>query len=268
MSKIIQGLGEEYYNRTATPRDLSGPVSKSLLWDFNQSPYRWYNKSREKESTPAMRTGVLYHTACLEPHKLETEYIVSPYSDFRTKEAREWRDSMTGIQVITADEYIRAESAGYAFRKNPAIEHLPDYQTEVAVFAEVFGTPCKCMIDLVPSEGSSLIDLKTTQSIESLDQLTSLVINRGYHWQASLYCDLWEIATGEKRNEFIIVFMAVDRPFEMATVLLDEDFIKLGREGYMQALAKWNQCVQNKHFPPAIDGLQTLSPPKWAIKNK
>jgi hypothetical protein len=54
----------------------------------------------------------------------------------------------------------------------------------------------------------------------------------------------------------------------MATVLLDEDFIKLGREGYMQALAKWNQCVQTKTFPPAIDGLQTISPPKWAIKQK
>ena len=268
MSKIIHGLGEEYYSRTATPRDLSGPVSKSLLWDFNASPYRWYNKSRDKESTAAMRTGTLYHTACLEPHKLEEQYIISPYSDFRTKEAREWRDSMTGMQVITADEYIRAESAGYAFRKNPAIEHLPDYQTEVAVLAEVFGTPCKCMIDLVPSEGLSLMDLKTTQSIESLDQLTSLIINRGYHWQSAMYLDLWNLASGENRNEFIIVFMAVDRPFEMATVLLDEDFIKLGREGYMQALAKWNQCVQTKHFPPAIDGLQTLSPPKWAIKNK
>jgi len=69
--KIIQNLGEEYYNKTATPRDLSGPVSKSLLWDFNQSPYRWYNKSKDRESTPAMRTGTLYHTACLEPHKLE-----------------------------------------------------------------------------------------------------------------------------------------------------------------------------------------------------
>jgi len=98
--------------------------------------------------------------------------------------------------------------------------------------------------------------------------LTSLVINRGYHWQAALYIDLWNLASGENRNEFIIVFMAVDRPFEMATVLLDEDFIKLGREGYMQALAKWNQCVQTKHFPPAIDGLQTISPPKWAIKQK
>jgi hypothetical protein len=95
-----------------------------------------------------------------------------------------------------------------------------------------------------------------------------MVINRGYHWQAAMYLDLWNLASGDNRNEFIIVFMAVDRPFEMATVLLDEDFIRLGREGYMQALAKWNQCVQTKTFPPAIDGLQTISPPKWALKQK
>jgi hypothetical protein len=83
-----------------------------------------------------------------------------------------------------------------------------------------------------------------------------------------LYCDLWHIASGEDRKEFMFVFMEVDRPFEMATVLLDEDFIKLGRQGYMQALAKWNQCVQTKTFPPAIDGIQTISPPKWATKTK
>jgi len=266
--KIIQNLGEEYYKKTATPKDLSGPVSKSLLWDFNRSPYKWFNGRKEKESTPAMRTGTLYHTACLEPHKLEMEYIVSPYNDFRTKEAREWRDSMTNLKVITADEYIRAESAGYAFRKNPAIEHLPDYRTEVAVFAEVFGTPCKCLVDLVPDSNVSLIDLKTTQSIESVEQLTSLIVNRGYHWQAALYLDLWNMASGEDRKEFMFVFMEVDRPYEMANILLDEDFIKLGRQGYMQALAKWNQCVQAKHFPPAIDGIQTISPPKWATKTK
>lgn len=266
--KIIQNLGEEYYKKTATPKDLSGPVSKSLLWDFNRSPYKWFNGRKEKESTPAMRTGTLFHTACLEPHKLELEYIVSPYSDFRTKEAREWRDSMTNLQVVTADEYIKAESAGYAFRKNPAIEHLPDYRTEVAVFAEVFGTPCKCMIDLVPDSTLSLIDLKTTQSIESVEQLTSLIINRGYHWQAALYLDLWNMASGDNRTEFMFVFMETDRPFEMANILLDEDFIQLGREGYMNALAKWNQCVQTNTFPPAIDGIQTISPPKWATKQK
>ena len=176
---------------------------------------------------------------------------------------------MSGMQVVTADEYIRAESAGYAFRKNPAIEHLPDYRTEVAVFAEVFGTSCKCMIDIVPTGLDCLIDLKTTkQSIDSLDNLQRVIVNSGYHWQAALYCDLWHIASGEDRKEFMFVFMEVDRPFEMATVLLDEDFIKLGREGYMQALAKWNQCVQTKHFPPAIDGIQTISPPKWATKTK
>lgn len=266
--KIVEGMGRDYYAQTASPTNLQGPVSKSLLWDFSRSPFKWFHGRKEKESTPAMRTGVLYHTACLEPHKLETEYIVSPYSDFRTKEAREWRDSMTGVQIVTFDEFLKAESAGYVFRTNPAIDHLPGYRTELAVFADVFGTPCKCLIDLVPDSGVSLIDLKTTQSIESVEQLTSLIINRGYHWQAALYLDLWNMASGEDRTEFMFVFMETERPHEMANILLDDEFIKLGREGYMNSLAKWNQCVQTKSFPPAIDGIQTISPPKWATKTK
>ena len=79
---------QDYYSRTATrlnPR--GGPVSKSLLFDFYRSPYKWLH-GRNKETSKAMELGTLIHYAVLEPEKpLETLVAVSPYVDYRTKEA-------------------------------------------------------------------------------------------------------------------------------------------------------------------------------------
>jgi hypothetical protein len=52
-AQIEHNLGKAYYLRTANPRNLTAPVSKSLLWDFNESPYKWRHSSG-KEVTKAM----------------------------------------------------------------------------------------------------------------------------------------------------------------------------------------------------------------------
>jgi len=269
VNRIVQNMGEAYYKDTASPTNLSGPVSKSMLWDFCKSPNKWMGNQKDKSVTPAMQLGTLFHTACLEPDKLEEQYVISPYSDYRTKEARDWRDSLDGVTCVAADELARATAAGHQFRNNPAVSFLPEYNTEVAVFTELLPKiPCKGMIDLVPESGHSLIDLKTTANIESLDQLSKIILDRGYHWQGAMYLDLWSAATGDIRDEFTIIFMETIYPFEMATVTLDLAFIQLGRTGYMNALSKWNQCVKSNTFPPAVDGNQTISPPKWAFNKQ
>jgi len=52
----------------------------------------------------------------------------------------------------------------------------------------------------------------------------------------------------------------------VAIVKLTDDFIDQGRAGYMNAIAKYQQCVADNKFPKAVEGMQELSFPKWAIK--
>jgi hypothetical protein len=52
----------------------------------------------------------------------------------------------------------------------------------------------------------------------------------------------------------------------VAIVNLSGDFIEQGRIGYMNAIAKYQKCVSEKMFPKAVEGIQELSYPKWAIK--
>ena len=262
---------QDYYSRTATrlnPR--GGPVSKSLLFDFHKSPYKWLH-GRNKESSKAMELGTLIHYAVLEPEKpLESLVAVSPYVDYRTKEAREWRDLQreAGKIVVTEEDEIISRYAAEAFHEDYA-QHFGSYknmQTEVAVFGKIGETEVKGMIDIVPTGLDCLIDLKTTASIDSLDNLQRNIVNRGMHWQAALYLDLWNAASGEKRTRFVFCFMETDYPHETAWVELSENLIDIGRAGYMNAIAKWQTCVATDTWPKAVEGIAIIETPKWTTQ--
>ena len=259
---------QDYYKRAATRQDpKGGPVSKSLLWDFHKSPYKWKH-GREKEVSKAMETGTLIHAVILEPEKpLDALVAVSPYTDFRTKEAREWRDTQRaeGKIIATDSEVDAAESCAEVFREEYAqqFQVCSKTQTEVAVFGKIGATEVKGMIDLVPDGLDCLLDLKTTAAIESLESLQRTIVNRGYHWQAALYLDLWNAASGENRTRFVFCFIETEHPFETAWVELSENLIDIGRAGYMNAIAKWQQCVATDTWPKAVEGIAMIETPKY-----
>jgi hypothetical protein len=263
--KIEQGLGKSYYERTATPSSPSaGPVSKSLLWDFNKSTFKWRH-SKPKESTKAMELGTLIHAATLEPETFDDLVIVSPYPDFRTKEAREWKIEQAELgKIITSeDEIEKIKATASVVLDDYHSQFSAKYQTEVAVFGKIGSTEIKGLIDLVPDGLDCLIDLKTISSIDSLEAIQRTIVSRGYHWQAALYLDLWNAASGEKRTRFVFCFVEVESPHETAWVELSENLLDIGRAGYMNAVAKWQTCIASDHWPKQIERITMIETPKY-----
>ena len=263
--KIEQGLGKTYYERTATPLDPKvGPVSKSLLWDFNKSPFKWRH-GKPRETSKAMDLGTLIHAATLEPETLENIIAISPYADFRTKEAREWKaDQAESGKILTSrDEIDKALSIAETVTDEYHLQFDARYKTEVAVFGKTGATEIKGLIDIVPDGLDCLMDLKTTGEIGSLESLQRIIVNRGYHWQAALYLDLWNAASGEKRTRFVFCFVETESPHETAWVELSENLLELGRTGYMNAVAKWQTCVATDHWPKQIEGIALIEAPKY-----
>ena len=264
-AQIEHNLGKAYYLRTATPRNLTAPVSKSLLWDFNESPYKWRHSSG-KEVTKAMDLGTLIHSAILEPETALTDIAaVSPFPDFRTKAAQEWRDDQREMgRMIATDADIRtASGCEQVFSEDYAQRFGVGYKSEVAVFAEIGATQIKGMIDLVPDSLDLLVDLKTTARIGSLREIANTIITRGYHWQAALYLDLWNAASGENRNRFVFCFIEVTEPYETAWVEVSRELIEAGRAGYMNALAKWQSCIAIDVWPRQHEGITLIEKPAY-----
>lgn len=263
--KIEQGLGKAYYEKAATPSNpKAGPASKSSLWDFNKSPFKWRH-GKPREASKAMDLGTLIHAAALEPEKFDDLVIVSPYPDFRTKEAREWKVDQIelGKIITTEDEIEKIKDIATAVIDDYRLNFQAPYKTEMAVFGKIGETEIKGLIDLVPDGLDCLVDLKTTSSFDSLDSIQRTIVNRGYHWQAALYLDLWNAASGEKRTRFVFCFVEVDSPHETAWVELSENLLELGRAGYMNAVARWQKCVATNHWPKQIEGIAMIETPKY-----
>ena len=262
---IEHNMGRSYYMRSANPRNLTAPVSKSLLWDFNESPYKWRH-STGREVTKAMDLGTLIHSAILEPDTTITDIAaVSPFSDFRTKAAQEWKADQRemGKMIVTEEDIRTASGCEQVFSEDYAQRFGVGYKSEVAVFAEIGATQIKGMIDLVPDNLDLLVDLKTTAQIGSLFDIQRTIISRGYHWQAALYLDLWNAASGEKRTRFVICFIEVSEPYETAWVEISPELIEAGRAGYMNALAKWQSCVAVDVWPRQHEGITLIEKPAY-----
>ena len=186
MKAVVKyNLGREYYKDGATPQNLEGYVSKSMLFDFVKSPYKWLH-GKKRESTPAMDFGRLVHAIALTPEDLG-EFVKSPFDNFRTKEAQNWKAEVveSGMTIVSDEDFDKAYEMAEKFFTGLV---LP-YATEVAIYSKIGDVKLKGMIDLVPVHLNCLIDLKTTASIDGIDGLTRTIISRGYHWQAALYLD-------------------------------------------------------------------------------
>jgi hypothetical protein len=263
--KIEQNLGKKYYEITATRSNpKAGPVSKSLLWDFNPSPFKWRHGT-EKVASKAMDLGTLIHAATLEPETFEWLVAISPYADFRTNQAREWKAAQTAAgKIVTGeDEIEKVLAIAEAVISEYDTKFVAKCKTEVAVFGKIGGTEVKGLIDIVPDDLDCLIDLKTTGEIGSIESLQRVIVNRGYHWQAALYLDLWNAATGENRTRFVFCFVEVDAPHETAWVEISENLLELGRSGYMNAVAKWQKCIAMNHWPKQIEGIAMIEKPAY-----
>lgn len=264
-AKIIKNLGLDYYLGGATPRDLAGEVSKSMLWAFNQSPFKWKYGPTFKP-TKAMEWGTLVHSMLLTEDETDKLFAVSPYDDFRKTEAREWKEQQIadGKSVITQKDIDRAANCVSVIEEDQTFFSLGKKDYEVAVYNQIGDTKVRGMIDIVPESGPQLVDLKTTSSIESVSQLQGNIIRRGYHWQAALYLDLWNAASGENRDQFWFLFVEDTEPFETAWISLSDSLIEAGRVGYMNAILRWQKCVATKNWPKAIDGVIEVDLPAWA----
>jgi hypothetical protein len=266
MIGLVPNLGNEYYALTATPENLNAPVSKSLLWQFNKSPYKWRSGIGVKQ-TENMIFGSLVHALCFTPTKVDEQFTLSKYDDFRTKEAREWKAEMQskGIEVVKELDWHRAEDIKDAVMESEYVFSLGACDYEVAAFGKIGETLIKGMLDILPHSGNTIVDLKVTSSIGDEGDMKRLITSFGYHWQAALYLDLYNGLSGkEPRTHFEFLFIEDSYPHEMAVIRLSDEFIQKGREGYMNAVAKWQNAVFSKKFSPKHQGVVELDPPAWA----
>ena len=266
--RLEHDLGRKYYEGGATPSNLGGYVSKSMLFEFAQSPWTWKH-SKAKETTAAMALGSLVHCIALTPKNVMGDYAISEFDSYRTKAAQEWRDDTLakGITPITNEQYEQALMIADSVMSDDELQPylVAGYETEIAMYSESDEINVRGMVDIAPKSSDCLIDLKTINSITSEANLINVILNKGYHWQAAMYLDLWNAITGENRYRFILPFVESSAPHETAIVDISE-FIELGRDGYTKAISLWKKCVSEDTWTKTIPANTKLKLPHWITK--
>jgi len=168
-------------------------ISKSGLDLINKSPahYKWAQEN-PSEPTAAMRIGTLTHLATLEPDRFNSECIVMPTLDRRTKDGKlrweEFQANHPDQELLTSDEHTRITAIRDAVRAHSMARKLLDRiaQVEVSTFwkDEGTGVDCRCRPDGILDNGM-LIDLKTTA--DAGRGFERSVRQYRYHVQAAFY---------------------------------------------------------------------------------
>jgi hypothetical protein len=259
-------------------------ASNSGLKHIARSPLHFITILRTPvEPTPAMIIGSATHTAVLEPHLFDAQYVVLP--DERPKRpssvqlnakkpstetlyAIDWWKSFNaanaGRQVLDAADHDQVRRMADAVRAHPvAADILSAGKAEQSVFwlDEETGVQCKARVDWL--RGAYPADLKTTDSAAPDDFVRSVVRYR-YMCQSAMYLD-GLAAVGERVDDFPFIVVEKQPPYAVAVYMLDDAAIAEGRRLYRRDLATYAWASATDSWPGYPAEIRELSLPRWAM---
>lgn len=254
--------------------DKESYLSKSVLWELaSSSLYKWRFHPREFSPTPAMQWGSLVDCLTTTPELVEDEIRISPFSSYRTKEAREWKDECLalGKTIVTEELFNEGVKASEMLLQTnfQSAEIFENSMKQVIIGAKVSEVQFKGLVDLAPVGENYLVDLKTTGGDFTLDGFSKAIANFGYHAQAALYLALWNSThpdPQEQRHRFKIIWQSSNPPYEVCVTELHQDEIRAGLKKILRLLSKLKHAAREDYWPMLAENENPiLSRPVWAM---
>lgn len=242
---------------------------KDALDDIEYFHKKYITKQIERVETPAFDVGTYFHTAILEPHKLQEECVV--FSGVRR--GHKWEQFKLDNKnkaIITEAEHVQAKGIIEAVQNSPvAMTRIQKGEPEVSGFlnlsidaGQVYVTGKKMILgpygweraDYLPDNKRSLkigvkvradligpdfiLDLKSTSgNAKSEFQMRQSVSKYNYDLSAALYLDVFSAILNKRLTDFIWTFASKDT-FNSRSYLASENNIRVGR-------AKWKKAILN-----------------------
>lgn len=253
-------------------------VNASSLRDIERSAHHWwFNREHPPPATPAMDFGTAFHTLVLEPEEFDKNYAQNPYGNWRTKEAREYRDELaaegkTAIadnphaeNVWDSGDYTKLMRMRDAVNKHPLASRLLQGEKELTIVWEdaEHGVQCKGRIDCWNHGEQTIVDLKSSRDASYQGFMKSLR-SFGYASQAAMYADGRVALVGADEaivSNFIFVVVEKTPPYAVACYELDRHLFEQGRMEYRRLLGLLNLSMQTGHFPCYPEEIVRLTDP-------
>jgi hypothetical protein len=191
----------------------------------------------------------------------QASVVVAPFDDFRTKEAKAWKEANIGSFIVSANDAASIGACAEAVNNHPAVRELNlNYMaSDPKLFGEIDGIKVKGMPDW--AFGGMIVDLKTTSGGVDATSFARTVDNFHYDMQAAMYVELVR-QSGEENPQFYWVAVESDNPYDVAVYAATPRIIEVGR-------AKLNAALRNvkmaqagaRHGTSTL--LRELDMPQW-----
>lgn len=256
--KLIQLSNEDYHaNRTH--------VSKSWLDKIERSPAHlkaYLDGVEEREESPALLFGSMFHTLVLEPDLFDSQYAIAPECDRRTAKGKEiWQgflDQSAGKKAINAHDFSVAQKMLDNIQSHTLARKLltAGKPEQSVLYKDESGVDCKARADWLRE--NFIVDLKTTDDA-SPKGFAKSIANYRYQVQAVHY------QKGFDLDRFVFVAVEKKPPYAVAVYILDEDAIYNGSETRKRNIDTYAECLVKNQWPGYSEHLTPISLPGWAI---
>jgi hypothetical protein len=252
--------------------DTPSISSSGLRTIESQTPAHYYagsylNPNAEQEESKALNIGRAAHSLLLGDEPFHKHFVVSPFPDFRKKEAREWRDEKMeqGFTILTAAQYQQILAMKKVLEQEPlvkagllkgAVEYTFVWKDEKT------GIWLKSRIDLIPHQ-AYLIDYKSTVSAAPF-KIQKSNIDYRYFSQLALGTEgLIQLGLMPKQPlTWLLLFQEKSPPYSVVPQEIEEDFIWRGAQLNRRALDTFAECLEKDEWP-SWDLPPVLRVPDW-----
>lgn len=217
-------------------------------WAFSPyNPHRFV-----KPDTEVFALGRAAHALVLGEPDFAKYFIVSPYADFRTKAAQEWRDAQT-LTVLKESEFVTVqEMAAAQLASHQCANAFKNGKPEQSLIwkDEETGIWIKSRPDWLPNDPTSnfIVDYKSAASIAE-EPWAYAMHDYGYHWQSALQIDGVKAVTGKAPLGVAHVVQEKAVPYLCELRMVSPEQIEDGRFLYRRALRKFAQCLKAGRWP-------------------
>ena len=227
MDKTIEKLRQdEHYYGDYGKQFLSNSDISILLKD----PRRL---REDKPKTSAMVIGGYFHTAILEPDKLEQFKIIKS----TTRNTKQYKEMSGGEICLLQHEVDKIELMREAVMDNKICRELISGDFEVPGYTEIFGNNWKGKADIVNHDEQLIIDLKTTSDIDKFRWSASKF---NYDSQAYIYRLLFD---------YEMLFMVIDKEtLQIGLFDCSPDFYSSGEDKVRKATDAYELFYKTDDF--------------------
>lgn len=248
--------------------DSVDAVNWSSLKYMSESPAKyWHMLDHKREDTPALAFGRAVHTMVFEQELFDAEIAIWDGEARRGKAWSDFKDANVGKTIFKSSEIDEAIAIASAVRAHPlVVPYLQDADAEFehsVIWTDVnTGLKCKARPDWIVPSTRTLIDLKTTISIDGR-RFGAAAARYMYHCQMAHYAAGIHAARGWMPKQILLVAVEKSAPYDVGVFEIDADALWYATDEVGKLLERVAECRASDTWPGRYTEPQALQLPAW-----